>query len=153
MEAKVGGNIYIIDEQFVIEKDTKMINYTKLCKSMTGCDKLFRDICRRDIQILKIILEHEGSRILSNYESLSKVFDIDTIVDRVWRNTKISISTYTNFEIFKYINTGGSKLCQIISGTYGPPYLYDRVMMKCLKFNRKNNTRKSFSIINKRIGK
>lgn len=98
------------DFDVIILKENGWINYTKLCKDLTGIRTKFRDL------------------ILDNKQTFSKLFEsYEENSRREFPPTEISIQNLEQvYLLITYNNVGNN-----FKGTYGPRYLLDFIIIKC----------------------
>lgn len=122
MEVDAFGRKFKIESIFSIDcwVDTKtdFINYSKLCKNITGIKQKFKDICKDNKLIIEIIYNNEPDK----FQSLLN----DEITDKLkyLKQLKFNISKFIELGIFETFRGYPSK----ISGTYGPRYLLDGIL-------------------------
>lgn len=98
------------DFDVVILKENGWINYTKLCKDLTGFDEKFR----------RLIGSNEDMQfIIKEYEKIGT----DEMV-----GTKFTIINLTKIGILKTFNSG---VGNDFKGTYGPRYMLDFIIITC----------------------
>lgn len=98
------------DFDVIILKDNGWINYTKLCKDLTGIRTKFRDL------------------INDNKETFLKLFT--SYEQNSWREfppTEISIQNLKRIHLLLSYNNVDNNF----KGTYGPKYLLDFIIIKC----------------------
>ena len=99
------------DFDVVILKENGWINYTKLCKDLTGKSEKFRHLINDNEQLQVLIRNYEYN--LSTAE---------------FRGTQFTVIKLTELDILKTFN---KNVDNNYKGTYGPRYMLDFIIMTC----------------------
>ena len=99
--------------------DTKMdyINYSKLCKDLTGVKQKFKDICKDNKSIVELIYNNEPIK----FHSLLSEDIKDEL--KYLKRLKFNVSRFIDLGILEIFKGYPNK----IAGTYGPRYLLDGI--------------------------
>ena len=102
------------DFDVVILKENGWINYTKLCKDLTGKSDKFKGLIRKNPDLHQLILSY-NERLMKGPQSLHEI----TIDNLIKLNIFIKYGSILQVKNPNYV------------GTYGPRYILDFIIMTC----------------------